>query len=412
MLQALEQGVKGGVWFSLVDKVCAMRNLDAAAKRVVANRGSAGVDHMSVQDFEKKRNENLERIREQLRTNNYHPQAVRRVNIPKPGSKESRPLGIPTVRDRIVQTALRSALEPIFERDFAEHSYGFRPGRGCKDALRRVNQLLRAGYLWVVDVDLKSYFDSIPHEKLMELVRSKVADGRVLSLVERYLKQQVLATASTWTPEKGTPQGAVISPLLANVYLDPLDHLMVAEGLEMTRYADDMVVQCRNEREAEHALQLLRQWAEQAGLELHPTKTRLVQVSEREGFDFLGYHFQLSKKNPSRVVRWPRAKSVKHFKDSVRLKSRRNNGNDLATIVRRLNPLLHGFFEYFKHGAPPIFAKLDSWIRGRLRAILRRRRHGRGRAKGRDHQRWPNAFFQEHGLFSMARERALLVQPS
>lgn len=412
MLQALEQGVKGGVWYSLMDKVYAMRNLQAAAARVVSNRGSAGADHMTVHAFEKRRETNLQRLHEQLREGSYQPQAVRHTQIPKLGSRELRPLRIPTVRDRVVQTALRNVLEPIFERDFAEHSYGFRPGRGCKDALRRVNQLLRTGHLWVVDVDLKSFFDTIPHDKLMAQVKRKVADGRVLDLLDRYLKQQVVGEVKGWTPEQGTPQGAVISPLLANVYLDPLDHLMMAGGLQMTRYADDIVIQCQNEQQAERAMSLLCEWTDQAGLTLHPTKTRLVQVSEREGFDFLGFHFQLSKRTPGKIVRWPRTKSVQRFRDAIRSKTGRLNGNSLETIVQELNPKLRGFFEYFKHGALPTFVKLDGWIRGRLRAILRRRSHRRGRANGRDHQRWPNDYFHERGLFSMARERARLLQPS
>lgn len=412
MLQALEQGVKGGVWYSLMDKVYAKHNLEAAAAKVVANRGSAGVDHMTVQEFEKNRDANLQRMHEQLRADQYRPQPVRRTYIPKLGSTEMRPLGIPTVRDRVVQTALRNVLEPIFEREFAEHSYGFRPGRGCKDALRRVDQLLRRGHLWVVDVDLKSYFDTIPHDKLMDRIKRRVADGRVLNLLEAYLKQQVLEGLREWTAEGGTPQGAVISPLLANLYLDPLDHLAAAKGLAMTRYADDMVIQCLSEQEARQALNLLTQWTEQAGLTLHPTKTRIVQVTDRDGFDFLGYHFQLSRRSPRKVVRWPRDKSVKHLKDVVRLKTKRLSGDSLEGIIKRLNPVLRGFFGYFKHGAASPLGRLDGWIRGRLRAILRRRSHRRGRANGKDHQRWPNAFFQEHGLFSMAGERALLLQPS
>jgi len=412
MLQALEQGVKGGVWYSLMDKVYATGNLEAAAARVVANRGGAGVDHMTVQMFEKNRNANLKRLHVQIETGQYRPQPVRRTYIPKPGSQEKRPLGIPTVRDRIVQTALRNVLEPIFERDFGEHSYGFRPGRGCKQALRRVDQLLRQGHLWVVDVDLKSYFDTIPHDKLMDRVKHRVADGRVLDLLESYLTQNVLDGVKEWTPEGGTPQGAVISPLLANLYLDPLDHLAVAKGMQMTRYADDMVIQCRSETEARQALNLLVQWTAQAGLTLHPTKTRIVQVTDREGFDFLGYHFQLSTRLPRKIARWPRHKSVMHFKDEVRLKTRRLSGHSLEVIITRLNRVLHGFFEYFKHGAATYFVRLDGWIRGRLRAILRRRSHRRGRSNGKDHQRWPNVFFQEHGLFSMARERALVLQSS
>lgn len=412
MLQALEKGVRGGVWFSLMDKVYAKRNLEAAATQVVKNRGSAGADHMSVQDFEKKREHHLGQLHDQLRTDTFHPRALRSVQIPKLGSRELRTLKVPAVIDRITQTALRNVLEPIFEQGFAEHSYGFRPGRSCKDALRRVDQLLSTGHHWVVDVDLKSFFDTIPHDKLMEQVQRKVADGKVLGLIQRYLEQSVLTDCKTWTPERGTPQGAVISPLLANVYLNPLDHLMAKHGFEMTRYADDMVIQCRSENDAKQAMNLLRQWTDQAGLELHPTKTSVVQVNEEQGFDFLGYHFQFSRGTPNKVVKWPRDKSVKKFKDKVRQHTRRSDGRGLKVIIARLNPVIRGFFEYFKHGRPWPLVSLDKWIRGRLRSILRRYTRRNGRGRGADHQRWPNAYFREHGLFSMAGERALLLQSS
>jgi len=216
MLRALEQGVKGGVWFSLIDKVWSVSNLRAAWARVARNNGAAGVDHVTVEMFEQRLEANLATLSDQLRTGNYRSQAVRRHSIPKTGGTE-RPLGIPTVRDRVVQGALRQVLEPIFERDFAQHSYGFRPGRGCKDALRRVDQLLKAGYTHVVDADLKSYFDTIPHDKLMAVVEKKVADGRVLKLIESFLAADVMEGLSRWTPESGSPQGAVVSPLLSNI---------------------------------------------------------------------------------------------------------------------------------------------------------------------------------------------------
>jgi len=214
---ALENGVKGGVWFSLMDKVERPANLRSAFTKVEANRGAAGVDHQTVARYAKDLDANLEQLSEQLGKDTYCPQAIRRVYIPKPGSPEKRPLGIPIPArrdDRVVQAALRQVIEPIFERDFAEHSYGFRPGRGCKDALRRVDALLKAGYGYVVDVDLKSYFDTIPHSELMKRVRTRIADGRVLRLIESFLTQGVMEEMKTWTPTAGSPQGAVISPLL------------------------------------------------------------------------------------------------------------------------------------------------------------------------------------------------------
>ncbi len=402
MLTALEEGVKGGKWFSVMDKVDRERTLWAAFGDVKANDGAAGVDHQSVEDFERDLMKNLKRLSEQLREGSYQPQAVRRVWIPKPGSREKRPLGVPTVRDRVVQAALRLVLEPIFERDFAEQSYGFRPKRGCKEALRRVDGLLKQGYTWIVDADLKSYFDTIPHEPLMERVREKVSDGRVLDLVEAFLNQQVLDGMKSWTPEGGTPQGAVLSPLLSNLYLDPLDHQMEEAGMEMVRYADDFVLLCRSREEAEQALERVRAWTALAGLTLHPVKTRIVDETQ-EGFDFLGYHFE-------RGRRWPRQKSRKKFRDTIRPKTRRTNGRCLKVIIEDLNRTLKGWFEYFKHSHKATFREADSWVRGRLRSLLRKRQKRKGRAGGRDHQRWPNRFFAEQGLFSLATAHRLVRQ--
>src|SRR6266480_798824 len=256
MLTALEVGVKGGIWFSLIDKVYKPRNLRAAFAQVKANQGAAGVDHQTIEMFAADLDTNLTGVSQQLADGSYRPQAVRRQWIAKPGSSEKRPLGIPTVRSRVVETALRNVLEPIFERDFAEHSYGFRPTRGCKDALRRVNYLLQQGYNWVVDADLKSYYDTIPREPLLARVEEKVADGPVLALIAAYLQQGVMEGMKLWQPAAGTPQGAVISPLLSNIYLNPMDHLMAARGFEMVRYADDFVLMCRSEAEAQQALAL------------------------------------------------------------------------------------------------------------------------------------------------------------
>lgn len=406
MLTALEKGVKGGRWYSLMDKVYSLDNLRSAFAQVKANKGSAGVDHQTAESFEQHLDENLERLQEALKSGTYVPQAIKRVMIPKPGkAKEKRPLGVPTVRDRVVQTALRNVIEPIYERDFSEHSYGFRPGRGCKDALRRVDALLKSGYNWVVDADIKSYFDSIPHEALLEMVREKVTDGKVLSLIESFLNQKVMDTAKSWQSEGGTPQGAVISPLLSNIYLDPLDKLMERKGFEMVRYADDFVVLCENESDARKALDVIKRWCGQAGLILHPEKTRVVDASRRGGFDFLGYHFE-------RGWNWPSDKSMKKFKDTVRKKTKRTNGHSQKFIIEDLNRTLRGWFEYFKHSHKNTFSALDRWIRGRLRSILRKRCGRKGRGRGLDHQRWPNSYFAKRGLFSLTAARALASQSS
>jgi len=403
MLTALEDGVKGGKWFSLIDKAYSMSNLQSAFARVKVNGGVAGVDHESVEMFERRLEENLERLQRLLKEDRYRPKAVKRVWIDKPGSKEKRPLGVPAVRDRVVQSALRAVLEPVFEREFAEHSYGFRPGRGCKDALRRVDGLLKAGCIHVVDADIKSYFDTIPSERLMELVGARVSDGRVLSLIESYLKQDVMEGMERWTPQRGTPQGAVISPLLSNIYLDPLDHLMAEAGYEMVRYADDFVVLCRTEREAQKALAMLRGWMAEAGLTLHPQKTCIVDATQPGGFDFLGYHFE-------RGYRWPRKKSLRRFKDTIRAKTKRTNGQSLEAIITNINRTLVGWFAYYKHSHKTTFPIIDSWVRMRLRSILRKRKGQRGRGLGLDHRRWPNAYFAQRGLFSLSTAYATACQ--
>ena len=405
MLTTLEQGMEGGKWFRLFDKVFAERNLWAAFQQVAKNGGAAGVDHQSVGAFEKQLPDAIWELSDALKEKRFAPQAIRRVQIPKPGTKETRPLGIPTVRDRVVQAAIVNAIEPIFERDFAEHSYGFRPGRGCKDALRRVDRLLKAGYVHVVDADLKGYFDSIPHDRLMQRLQEKIADGPVLQLIESFLKADIMDEASQWTPQQGAPQGAVLSPLLSNVYLDPLDHLVAQAGFEMVRYADDFVILCRTVEDAAKALELVRQWTSDNGLTLHPTKTQVVDA-RTTGFSFLGYTFRGRH-------RWPRDKSLAKLKETIRVKTPRTSGDSLQFVIANLNCTLRGWFEYFKHSSyRTIFRELDGWIRMRMRSILRKRCGRRGRGRGRDHNRWPNSFFAEHGYFSLEAAHLAACQSS
>ena len=411
MLKALETGVKGGVWFSLMDKVYSRRNLRAAFARVKANGGAAGVDHVTVKHFEKNLGKELEGLREKLQQDRYRPQRIRRHYIDKLGSHEKRPLGIPTIRDRVLQTALRNVIEPIFEQEFASNSYGFRPGKGCKDALRQVMQALKEARYWVVDVDIRSYFDRIDHEVLMDQVAQRIADGRVLELIESFLSQEVLDGMRNWRPEQGCPQGAVISPLLANIYLNPLDHRMARAGFEMIRYADDLVVMCRSQEEARRALQLIQEWMESVRLELHPEKTRIVDLHEA-GFDFLGYHFQGGKPGLPRIVKWPREKSMKKLRENLKPYTKRANGRSLEAIIQLINPKLAGWFEYYKHSNRRTFIGIDGWVRARLRSILRKQKGLKGRSRGADHQRWPNAYFHEWGLFSLTAAFDSAIQSS
>jgi RNA-directed DNA polymerase len=402
MLTALEQGVKGGKWFSLIDKVWNPANLEAAWQQVAANRGAAGVDHQTVARFGRHLAQELASLGTALQENRYRPGAVRRVYLPKPGSSEKRPLGIPTVRDRVVQAALRHVIEPIFEATFAPTSYGFRPGRGCKDALREVVRLMKAGHRYIVDVDIRKYFDTIPHEALMARVATQIADGRVLTLLRQFLSQGVMDQGQYHEPESGTPQGGVISPLLANVYLTPLDHLLLATGHAAVRYADDLVILCQTREEAEAALDVLRHWLTDAGLTLHPQKTRIVDLTQPGSFfEFLGYRFKQT--TGRRIIRFPRPKSEGKLRDTIRPLTRRNSGRSLSEIIRRLNVVLRGWFAYFQHtSVANVFPELDGWVRMRLRSILRRRQRRQGRGGGRDHQRWPNSFFAARGLFSLA----------
>jgi len=410
MLVALARGLKGNKWFSLIDKVSTERTLQLAWEKVRSNAGACGVDGITIGRFEQDSQSRLLAVNEHLRKGTYQPKPVKRVWIDKPGSAEKRPLGIPTVTDRVVQAAVRMVIEPIFENRFAKHSYGFRPGRGCKDALRHVEELLKAGNTQVVDVDIKGYFDAIPHDRLMALVRERIADGRVLGLIEGFLKQGVMeGTELAKTVEdmpQGTPQGGVISPLLANIYLDPLDWLMAGLGFEMVRYADDMVVLCRSQEEAMDALEKLREWMAGVGLTLHPDKTRTVDMNLADShFDFLGYRFQRSRRG--RVMRLVRPKSLRKLRESIKPRTRRANGRSMKAIVADLNRTLPGWFGYFKHAKASVLSGIDGWIRMRLRSILRKRRGLKGRGRGDDHKRWPNRYFTKLGLFCLLDAREI-----
>ena len=394
MVSALGNGVKGGKWFSLADKAIRPTTLEIAWRKVERNKGAAGVDGQSVERFAAVADRYLTELHEDLKNGSYRPSPVKRVSIPK-GGGQTRPLGIPTIKDRIVQTALKMTIEPVFEVQFRQGSYGFRPGRGCKDALREVDRLLKEGYTHVVDADLKSYFDTIPHDRLMARVGETISDGGVLKLIDGFLKQEIMSDMARWQPTTGTPQGAVLSPLLANIYLHPLDLLMEQNGRRMVRYADDFVILCRTEDEAKAALREIGAWTTANGLTLHPDKTRVVDSRQPgQGFEFLGYRFEAGH-------RFVRKKSLKALKDKVRAKTKRSRGDSLARIIADLNPALRGWFGYFKHATPTLFRNLDRFVRRRLRAVLRKqdKRPGFGRCKA-DHLRWPNAYFEKKGLFT------------
>ena len=395
MLSALANGVKGGKWFSLMDKVFAPATLALAWTKVQANKGAAGVDGQSVKRFAAKADVYLSELSTALREDTYRPQAVKRVEIPK-GDGRLRPLGIPAVKDRIVQQAVRLVIEPIFEHEFADTSYGFRAGRGCHDALREVDRLIKAGYTHVVDADLQAYFDSIPHEALMARIEERISDGRVLGLIRGWLTADILKGLERWTPTQGSPQGAVVSPLLANIYLDPLDKLLAAHGHHMVRYADDFVILCRTREEAMAALVLVRVWTSEVALTLHPAKTHVGDCRlSGQGFEFLGYRFEAG-------VRRVRQKSLAKLKDSIRAKTARNRGDSLVTVIADLNPALRGWFGYFKHARAATFTALDGFIRRRLRAMLLKQKKkvhfGIGTLISKT---WPNAYFADLGLFTL-----------
>jgi RNA-directed DNA polymerase len=400
MLIALERGIKGNRWFSLIDKVRSLRTLTMAWDKVRANAGAPGVDGLTTGFYERTATERLSALQAHLTQNTYRPQAIRRTYIQKAGSKEMRPLGIPTVTDRIVQGAVKLVIEPIFEHTFAPSSYGFRPGRGCKEALTQVQRHLNAGLTHVVDVDIKGYFDAIPHELLMQLVATHIADGKVLGLIEAFLEQGVLEEGIETEPEQGSPQGGIISPLLANIYLNPLDWLLAEVGLQSVRYADDLIILASSAEAAQQALGRVQAWMERAKLTLHPEKTRVVDMNQPEAyFDYLGFRFMRTKKG--KLIRLIRPKSQKKLRESLKKPTQRANGRSLEAIIAEINPRLQGWFTYFRAAIRGEHARMDQWVRMRLRSILRMRHKGQGRGRGLDHFKWPNHYFEKHGLFSL-----------
>ncbi len=393
MLTGLREGIKGKKWYSLADKIWSERSLRSAYARVKKNKGSAGSDGQSITAFGACLESNVGRLTGELQSGRYRRQAIKRVEIPKADGKR-RPLGIPSVRDRVVEASIKAAIEPIYDVDFHPHSFGFRPGLGCKDALQAVRDHLDAGQPWVVDADIQSYFDNIDHDILLSRVADKVNDGRVIRWLSKALETPIFDGLDQWTPEKGSPQGSILSPLLANIYLDDLDWVLERADITFVRYADDFVLLCDSREQAEAGLALVASWCQENALTLHPEKTHLLEVTRQDGFDFLGYHFRAGN-------HWPSDKGRKNLRTKLRPLTKRNNGKSIERIIEEITPVIRGWFHYFKYCRRWQLEKMDRWIRGRLRSINRRRQKKKGKANGHDHQRWPNSYFEARGLFSL-----------
>lgn len=402
MLKTLREKSKAGKpWHSLIDKMWKIDNLLSAFKKVKSNKGAAGIDHQSIQQYEQNLMGNLAHLSETIRNGSYKPKAIRRAWIEKPGRKKAqRPIGISTVQDRIAQTALRNVIEPILEYEFADRSYGFRPQRSTKDALRQLRNQLKAGKIHVLDADIQGFFDEIPHDKLMEKVRRHISDSRIIQLLETYLKCPTIDQDISTIPTKGTPQGSVISPLLANLYLNDLDHHMAERGYSMIRYADDFIIVCNEASQLDQARKEIDQWCNNHGLTLHPEKTRQTEVTKRAGIDYLGYHFRSHR-------HWISKKGLINIRMKLRPYLGRKQGNNMQKLIaNKLNPILRGMYQYYKHGPKEDMKTIDGWVRMRLRSIKRKQAKRRGVGRGQDHFRYPNTYFDELGLFSLEIARA------
>jgi RNA-directed DNA polymerase len=364
---------------SLIDKVYQRKNLELAWERVRANRGSGGVDGQTLDAYGAQLDEQLERLHSELKEDAYQPQPVRQAAIPKVGGKpgERRMLGIPTVRDRVCQQALLNWLEPIFEPVFDDANFGYRRGRSTKDAMRKVWREIQGGREWIVDADLKDFFGSIDHEKLLTLVAQRIADGRVLRLIKAMLKAGSYGQGRLFPTERGTAQGGVVSPMLSNILLTPFDREMRCKGYQLTRWADDWVITCKSAAEARAAVAAARKILALLGVQLHPDKTRIVHV--QHGFEFLGYKIKLGqglRLSPDKVrsgvkagalYAYPREKSIRRFMDQVRARTRRRIPLTTQELIVGLNPLVRGWGEYYKRAhVRKLFHRLDGWIKRRI----------------------------------------------
>lgn len=362
--RAGEISAKKRKWYSLIDKIWAYPNLVQAFYNVKKNRGAHGVDNVTIKEFELDLEHNLRVLQQSVRDKTYRTKPVRRVYIPKPDGTQ-RPLGIPTVEDRVLQAAVKRKLEPIFEEKFLPCSFGFRPNRSAHMAIMKIRKDLLDGYTFVIDADIKTYFDSIPHEKLLALVKEEIVDSSVLALITQFLKSGILENGIVHESNTGSPQGGVISPLLANIYLHPLDEIMTSRGHRITRYADDFVICCKTQKGAERVLKSVKRILEnELGLVVHPTKTKIVD-NLSEPFTFLGYTFKKG------FFHNPSDQAIKKFKDKVRDVTKKNLTVNLEEFIKsRLNPILRGWGRYFGIGfSKTLFINLDKWVRRRLRMI-------------------------------------------
>lgn len=353
-------------YYTLNDKVYAMENLHEAWLKVKKNQGSGGIDGVTIEGFEKNLNRNLREIQRLLQENRYEPDPVRRHYIEKENGK-LRPLGIPTIRDRVCQQAVRQIIEPIFEQDFYYYSFGFRPGFSAHQAISTIRRAKRSGYEYVIDLDIMSFFDEIPHELLMEKVHERITDGKVLTLIRSWLTAGVMEDDQFHETKVGSPQGGVISPLLGNIYLNHFDWGMKERGFAVVRYADDAVILCKTKEQAEEAYQAAKTILEkELQLRMHPEKTKVVHFDD--GFRFLGFDFW------KEYLILPDAK-IKKYKDHIRKITRRQQGNNLGQMIKNLNEVVRGFGNYFGIGnVKKKFQRLDEWTRMRVRAFIRKKK--------------------------------------